>query len=295
MPIGLVVHGGAGDVETHERAARLEAVRAAAQAAWTPLQQGCSALDAVELAVRSMESNPLLNAGYGGALNRDGLVELDAMIMDGQTSHIGSVAAVHRIEHPVALARHIMEHTPHHLLVGEGAERFAADQGFALVDPAVLIAPRRRQSSGAAPNESGDTVGAVAVDSQGNVAVAVSTGGIDGKLPGRVGDSPIAGAGGYADNELGAASATGVGEGIMRSLLTFRAVQALHNADDAQAATQQALDIFTRRFDGLGGLILIDRHGGIGIAHNTPFMPVAYVVGDQIVAQIAGQGTVRHP
>jgi beta-aspartyl-peptidase (threonine type) len=294
MPIGLVVHGGAGDVKPHERAARLEAVRAAAQAAWTPLRQGCSALDAVELAVRSMESHPLLNAGYGGALNRDGVVELDAMIMDGRTYHIGAVAAVHRIEHPVALARHIMEHTPHHLLVGEGAERFAAEQGFPLVDPAGLIAPRRRKSSTTAQNDSGDTVGAVAVDSQGNVAVAVSTGGIDGKLPGRVGDSPIAGAGGYADNDLGAASATGVGEGIMRSLLTFRAVQALQDADDAQAAAQQVLDIFTRRFDGVGGLILIDRHGRIGIAHSTPFMPVAYAAGDRILAQMAGQGTVEH-
>jgi beta-aspartyl-peptidase (threonine type) len=295
MPIGLVIHGGAGDVKADERAARLEAVRAAAQAAWTPLQQGRSALDAVELAVRSMESNPLLNAGYGGALNRDGVVELDAMIMDGRTAHIGAVAAVHRIEHPVALARHIMEHTPHHLLVGDGAERFAAEQGFALVDPVDLIAPRRRQLPTVAQDTSGDTVGAVALDSQGNVAVAVSTGGIDGKLPGRVGDSPIAGAGGYAENDLGAASATGVGEGIMRSLLTFRAVQALQDSGSAQAAAQQALDIFVRRFDGVGGLILIDRQGGIGIVHNTPFMPVAYVVGEQIVAQIAGQGMVGHP
>src|SRR5262245_24397793 len=138
MPIGLVVHGGAGDIEEHEYDQRLEAVRAAVEAAWGLLQQGISAMDAVEMAVKSMETHPLLNAGYGAALNRDGVVELDAMIMDGRTHQIGAVAAVKGVQHAVSLARLVMERTHHHLLAGQGAEQFAAEQKFPLVDPASL-------------------------------------------------------------------------------------------------------------------------------------------------------------
>ncbi len=288
MPVGLVVHGGAGDVPEHEYDERLAACRAAVEAGLAPLRQGGTALDAVELAVRAMEDHPLLNAGYGAALNRDGIVELDALIMDGQTHQIGAVAGVQRVRNPVSLARLIMERTSHHLLITEGAERFAAEQGFPLVDPESLITAQRRQQQKS--EIGGDTVGAVALDSQGNVAVAVSTGGIDGKMPGRVGDSPIAGAGGYAEDGLGAACATGVGEGMMRSLLTFRAVQLIGSGLSAQAAAEQALDIFTKRFAGSGGLIMIDQQGRIGVAHNTRQMPVAYTMGDQILAQIAGTG-----
>jgi L-asparaginase / beta-aspartyl-peptidase len=284
MPIGLIVHGGAGDIEEHEYDQRLEAVRAAVEAAWGPLQQGIGAIDAVELAVKSMEAHPLLNAGYGAALNRDGVVEVDAMIMDGRAQQIGAVAAVKGIQHPVSLARLVMERTNHHLLAGQGAEQFAAEQHFPVVDPASLITERQLKKHKAAQH---DTVGAVALDSQGNVAVAVSTGGLNGKLPGRVGDSPIPGAGAYADNELGAACATGVGEGIMRALFTFRAVEALRDAENPQAAADQALAIFSNRFNGEGGLIMIDRRGGIGIAHNTRFMPVAYIADDHIIARLS--------
>jgi L-asparaginase / beta-aspartyl-peptidase len=283
MPIGLIVHGGAGDIEEHEHEQRLEAVRAAVEAAWGPLQQGATALDVVELAVREMEANPILNCGYGSCLNRDGVVELDALIMDGR-HRIGAVAAVQRVKHPVSLARYVMERTTHHLLAGPGAEQFAAEQNFPMVDPASLISEPRLKKQAASRR---DTVGAVALDSAGTVAVAVSTGGIDGKLPGRVGDSPIAGAGGYADNELGAACATGVGEGIIRSLLTFRAVEALRSVDNPQAAANEVLAMFTDRFSGDGGFILIDRHGGIGIAHNTRYMPVAYISDDHIVARLS--------
>ncbi len=288
MPIGLIVHGGAGDIEEHEHEQRLEAVRAAVEAAWGPLQQGATALDVVELAVREMEAHPLLNAGYGGSLNRDGVVELDALIMDGQ-HRIGAVAAVRRVKYPVSLARYVMERTQHHLLAGAGADQFAAEQNFPMVDPASLITERQLKKNKAGRKDK-DTVGAVALDSAGHVAVAVSTGGIDGKLPGRVGDSPIPGAGGYADNELGAACATGVGEGIIRSLLTFRAVEALRNDQNPQAAANQALAIFTDRFGGNGGFIMIDLRGGIGIAHNTRYMPIAYIDGDhgdQIVARLS--------
>jgi beta-aspartyl-peptidase (threonine type) len=289
MTFGLVVHGGAGDIEPHEHAERVAACRSAVEAALEPLRQGASAIDAVEIAVRVLESHPLLNAGYGGALNRDGVVELDALLMDGRTQRFGAVAAVQQIEHPVSLARAILEHCEHHFLVGAGAERFAVEQGFGLVAPESLISPRRAAKV-ARETAQHDTVGAVALDHAGNVAVAVSTGGLDGKLPGRVGDSPVAGAGGYADNTLGAACATGIGEGIMRALLTFRAVQALESAESAQAAAEQAMSIFTHRFGGVGGLIMLDKQGGIGIAHNTKYLPVAFVAGDRIVARLSGQG-----
>lgn len=285
MAISIVVHGGAGDIEEREHDTRRQAVREAVEAALPGLRMGGTALDAVELAVRTMEANPLLNAGYGGALNRNGVVELDAMIMDGRGQQVGAVAAVQRVFHPISLARLVMERTEHHLLVGQGAEAFAAEQQFPLVEPESLIAPRRRK-----PESTSDTVGAIALDSAGNIAVAVSTGGLDGKIPGRVGDSPLPGAGAYADNLLGAACATGVGEGIIRAMLTFRAVETLSDAS-AQEAAVKALDIFTHRFHGSGGLILMDRHGNIGIAHNTAVMPVAYTQGDQIVARVGGQGT----
>jgi beta-aspartyl-peptidase (threonine type) len=290
MPIAIVVHGGAGDIEPDEHAARLQALRTAINEALPILKKGGSALDAVEAAVISLESHPLLNAGRGSVPNRDGEIELDAMIMDGSSAHIGAVGAVKRIEHPVSLARFVMERTKHHLLVGPGAEKFAAEQGMPHIDPASLIVTNDEKLKVA---QGGDTVGAVALDSLGSMAVAVSTGGIRGKLPGRVGDSPIAGAGGYADNRLGAACATGTGEGIIRALLTFRAVDAMANFD-VQSAAMRALEIFTIRFNGDGGLIALDKAGRVGIAHNTAFMPVAYSSGEKIFAQVTGQGPLGH-
>jgi beta-aspartyl-peptidase (threonine type) len=279
MTIGLIVHGGAGEWKPLDHAAALDGCRLAVQAGLAPLLAGASALDAVEAAVRALEANPIFNAGFGSVLNRDNVVEMDALVMDGRTHQIGAVAAVQRIEHPVSLARLVMERTPHHLLAAAGAELFATEQGMPLVAPEQMIAPNRLSTGD-------DTVGAVALDAAGNLAVAVSTGGIRGKLPGRVGDSPIAGAGAYADNRLGAACATGVGEGIMRSLLTFRAVSALEALHLAQTAAESVMSVFGA-FGGLGGLIMIDRQGRFGVAHNTPYMPVAWSAGQEITAQIA--------
>jgi beta-aspartyl-peptidase (threonine type) len=287
MPIGIVIHGGAGDVEPAEHDIRVRAIRAAVEAAWGPLQQGCSAVDAVELAVKSMEGFPSFNAGYGSVTNRDGVVELDALIMDGTGPRIGAVAAVQTVLHPISLARYVMERSEHHLMVGPGAEQFAAEQQFPLVKQEDLhVKPIAPQPT----NKGGDTVGAVVVDSAGNVAVAVSTGGLQGKLPGRVGDTPLPGAGGYADSDLGAASATGVGEGIIRAMLTFRAVEMLATGIDPQTAAQQAMAAFTERFKGEGGMIMIGRDGRIGIAHNTSYMPVGFVKDGNIIARISGQG-----
>ncbi|PJF36468.1 MAG: hypothetical protein CUN49_05225 [Candidatus Thermofonsia Clade 1 bacterium] len=278
MTLQLVVHGGAGLMATRNHEAVMARCREAVAAGLARLREGDSALNAVELATRVLEDDPLFNAGYGSTLNRDGQVQMDALIMDGNF-RIGAVAAVSRVKNPISLARRVMEATPHHLLVAEGAERFAAEQGIPLVPPETLIAPPGAESA------DGDTVGAVALDALGNVAVAVSTGGVRGKLAGRVGDSPLPGAGGWADNALGAACATGLGEGIIRALLTFRAVTLLEERAP-QAAAQAALAILEQKFKGEGGLILLDRRGAVGVAHNTPFMPVAWLQGDQIVAQV---------
>jgi beta-aspartyl-peptidase (threonine type) len=171
-----------------------------------------------------------------------------------------------------------MERTPHHFLIAAGAEQFAAEQGMELIDPKSLLTDRQIRGKHA------DTVGAVALDLRGNIAAAVSTGGVRGKLPGRVGDSPIPGAGGYAENGIGGASATGMGEGIMRALLCFRAVELLHERD-VQAAAVAAIDLFTRRFDGDGGMIMLDTQGRVGIAHNTDHMPVAWLEGSEVRSQ----------
>lgn len=302
MAIGLIVHGGAGRFLDDEYPLALEAVKQAVAAGHDVLRKGGSALDGVEAATRALEAAPILNAGRGATINTKGEVELDAMIQDGDTQKFGAVAGVKRIEHPVSLARLVMEHTRHHFLITDGAEEFALEQGMTLIPNRLLLTERQIKGRHAemedayhqelgdtikpsARSEQNDTVGAVALDAQGRIAASVSTGGIRNKLPGRVGDSPIAGAGGYADSALGGASSTGVGEGIMRSLLTFRAVNLLAGLAVQDAATA-AIKQFAERWEGDGGIIMLDRHGHVGLAHNTDHMPAAWLVGDEIHAGI---------
>jgi beta-aspartyl-peptidase (threonine type) len=279
VPIGIIVHGGAGRFLDSEYPLAEAACREAAEKARAVLVAGGSALDAVEIATRVLESAPVLNAGYGATINSDGEVELDALIQDGDTQAFGAVTGVRRIEHPVTLARWIMERTKHHFIAGTGAERFAEAQGMPLVDPASLLTERQVKG------EHADTVGAVAVDAQGRMACAVSTGGIRGKMPGRVGDSPVVGSGTYADSLIGGACATGTGEGIMRSILSFRAVEFM-TTFHVQSAADVAIRLFTERFQGDGGIILLDKHGNVGISHNTEHMPVAWLAGDEIRSQV---------
>ncbi|MCC6972517.1 MAG: isoaspartyl peptidase/L-asparaginase [Anaerolineae bacterium] len=279
MPLSLIVHGGAGTHRPADHLSVMETCRDAVAAGRAYLQQGGSALDAVEAAVRILEDSPLFNAGYGSVINADGMCEMDAMIMEGERGMIGAVGGVKRLRNPITAARLVMERTPHHFLIAEGAERFAEREGLIVVSPESMIAPHRL-------SESGDTVGAVALDGAGHVAVAVSTGGLHHKMPGRIGDSPIPGAGGYAEDFLGAACATGVGETIMRSMLTFRAVQMMSAQISAQAVADAVMPIYAR-FEGDGGLIVVDKQGRVGFAHNTPLMPVAWIDGDEIKAQMS--------
>jgi beta-aspartyl-peptidase (threonine type) len=261
----LVVHGGAGNPPETELAQRQAAVERGLDAGWASIKDG--ALAAVVAAVRRLEDEPILNAGIGACLNSDGVIELDAGVMVGDGLRAGGVAAVTDVRHPVDLAQAIMEDGRHVLLAGDGASRFAREHGVETCDPKVFLTSRQL-----ARWQVGDTVGAVARDAGGRFAVAVSTGGRPGKLPGRVGDSPIPGAGFYADDRRGAACATGEGEGFMRLLLCHHLVIELAHGYTAQSAADGAVQYLEQKTGGRGGLIVIDAQGEVAAAHNTPYM-----------------------
>jgi beta-aspartyl-peptidase (threonine type) len=274
----LVVHGGAG-ANPVDGAAELRAgMREAAGAGWQVLTDGGRALDAVQAAVRVLEDHPGFNAGRGSALTADGLVEMDASIMEGDRLTCGAVAAVSRVANPIALARRVLDDGRHVLLVGEGAHAFAREVGMPACEPGALVTDRQRArlALGAGAPEGG-TVGATALDRHGTAAAATSTGGIAGKRRGRVGDSALIGCGTYADSSLGAVSCTGDGEAIIRSVLARRALDYLKEADDPDYAAKVAVDLLVEEGRGKGGLVLVDWRGRIGWAHSTPFMPVAWM------------------
>src|SRR5437762_8271537 len=263
----------------------LNGVRNAIAAGWRVLDRGGTALDAVEEAVVIMEDDETFDAGRGSFLNRDGKVQLDALIMDGSTLRAGGVGCVERIANPVRAARKILSDSPHVYFVGEGAERFAAEHGIALCKNEDLISPREVERLGEfqartieqsedlfAPAISHDTVGAVALDRDGNVAAATSTGGTLNKAPGRLGDSSLIGCGCYADNRSAAASTTGWGEPIMKLVLAKWAADRVASGNAPEWAAAEAIDYLKTRLNGHGGMILLDNHGRFGIAHNTPRM-----------------------
>lgn len=276
MGFSIVVHGGAGIV-SHRRhdVVRGGCSRAAVVGA-TILEAGGTALDAVVAAVEAMEDDPEFNAGRGSALNRIGEIEVDACVMTGERE-IGAVAAVPWLLHPVRVARLILEDGEHVLLAGPGALAFAREHGIEPSSPEDLISERARTRFADATDRRGDTVGACARDRNGRVAAATSTGGIARKRPGRVGDTPLAGAGTWAEAEYGAVSATGLGESIIRALTARRAIELLaldHTAGlAAEAACREIRDVGR----GEGGLILVDAEGGIGLACNSAAMPWASV------------------
>jgi beta-aspartyl-peptidase (threonine type) len=279
----ILVHGGAGAHRGDTRPRKLLGVRAAADAGWDVLASGGSALDAVEAATRVLEADPLFDAGRGSYPNADGIVEVDAVIMDGATLGFGAVAAVPCVLHAVTLARRVMTATPHSFLVGPGAERLARAEGL-LVPAADLLSPEalaywhERRAAAAATAQPGGTgtVGAVALDAAGHVAAATSTGGTCNKWPGRVGDTPVVGAGAYADDAHGAVSSTGHGESILRVCLAFQASHALGAGSDPMAVARWAIALLGERTGGEGGLILAGADGRLGWAWNTDAMPYAW-------------------
>ncbi len=272
----VLVNGGAGDVAPDQAALHERGCRAAAEVGAAILRAGGSALDAVERAVVALEDDPLFNAGTGACLNEEGLVELDASIMEGTTLRAGGVCALPPFLHPVSIARAVLEEGRHVLYAGSGAARFAALRGFrpSTSDAMTTDAARSRWSAARA-SAGGDTagppgtVGAVVRDARGGLAAATSTGGRLLKAAGRVGDSPIPGAGNYTDDQCGAASATGNGEAILRVCLSKTAAELLRSGSRPEDAARAVLRMLVDRTGGTGGIILVDRRGRLGGARTT--------------------------
>ena len=285
----LVVHGGAWAIPDDMVEAHLNGVQNAIAAGWDILTRRGCALDAVEQAVVVMEDDETFDAGRGAFLNRDGKVQLDALIMDGATLRAGGVGCVEHLRNPVRAARKILSESPHVYFVAEGAERFAAEHGIPLCKNAELIIPREverlrefqthlaeHEKDLFAPTISHDTVGAVAVDRDGNIAAATSTGGTLNKAPGRLGDSSLIGCGCYADNASAAVSTTGWGEPIMKLVLAKWSADRVVAGNAPEWVAQEAMNYLQSRVEGHGGIILLDARGRFGIAHNTPRMAWAF-------------------
>src|SRR5208283_221862 len=286
--------------------AHIRGVGNALAAGWRVLERAgsgrCAALDAVEEAVVVMEDDETFDAGRGSFLNRDGRVQLDALIMDGATLRAGGVGCVERLRNPVRAARKILSESPHLYFVGEGAERFAAQHGLPLCKNEDLIIPReveRLRQYQADANSHGnelfapaaddetishDTVGAVALDCNGNIAAATSTGGTLNKAPGRLGDSSLIGCGCYADNQSAAASTTGWGEPIMKLVLAKWAADRVAAGNLPAWVAKESTNYLKKRLNGHGGIILLDANGRFGIAHNTPRMAWAVHTAEKLEA-----------
>lgn len=287
----LVIHGGAGVIERSELTAeREQAIRAALQLALQRgaevLEQGGPALDAVEQAVRVLEDDPQFNAGRGAVFTAQGVNELDAAIMDGRTRRAGAVADVTRTRNPVSLARAVMEKSPHVMLVGAGADEFSKEAGLEQVDPRYFFTPQRwlelqeflhpgpgHAGSTGEPRIAGDglhgTVGAVALDRNGHLAAATSTGGLTGKRWGRVGDSPIIGAGTYADDRACAVSATGSGEYYIREGVAHEICARMRFLKESPQQAADAVQAETRSLGGDGGVIVLGKDGSSAWSFNT--------------------------
>jgi beta-aspartyl-peptidase (threonine type) len=297
--LGLVIHGGAGTMERGKMTADQEkeyraGLERSLKAGWEILQRGGSSLDATEAAVRVLEDDPHFNAGKGAVFTSAGTNELDASIMDGRTLKAGAVASVRRIKNPISLARLVMEKSPHVMLDCAGAEAFAKEQGIELVDEKYFFTPERwdalqrvkqaeKRGGGGekkfiiSDQDRHGTVGAVALDQSGNLAAATSTGGMTNKRPGRIGDSPVIGAGNYANNATCAVSGTGDGEYFIRASVAHEvSVLMEYRGMSLEEAAQAALDKMAK-LGGTGGLIAIDKNGNIALPFNTSGMYRGYV------------------
>jgi beta-aspartyl-peptidase (threonine type) len=266
----IAIHGGAGYDPGHMSAERVEQVRQgleqALRAGIEVLQGGGTALDCVEQVVRVLEDRPEFNAGKGAVFNSEGKHELDASIMDGRQRACGAVAGLRTVRNPISLARLVMSQTPHVMLVADGAEQFATEQGVPRVDNSWFDTPQARQ----AWEYSKGTVGCVALDQAGNLAAATSTGGLSNKKWGRVGDSPVIGAGTYADNRTCAVSCTGTGEEYIRRAIAHDiSARMLYGTDSVQQAAQAALESLP---DDTGGLIVVGHDGSLSLLFNTTGM-----------------------
>jgi beta-aspartyl-peptidase (threonine type) len=298
----IAVHGGAGTWQPERSQAGLEGVKKAAERGFEILKNDGNALDSVMEAVAVLEDEGAFNAGYGSSLNIEGEIEMEASIMDGKTLQAGAVGLLKDIKNPVRLARIVMEKTDHVFVVGEGAEKLAKifnlerrnpltelrlkyyeEQKSALLNGKFEL-PKLAELIKAHPEIFElETVGAVAIDKNGNVAAATSTGGFPLKLPGRIGDSPLIGCGTYADNQAGACSATGVGEIAIRLALAKTVCNFMESGKTAQEAAEMAINLVNKRLSSTYnsmGLIAIDTYGRVGAAHNSPNLCWAYMTSE---------------
>src|SRR5712664_24448 len=317
MTPALIVHGGAWDIPAEAVDACKSGCQRALGAGWTLLAGGGSALDAVEAAIMVLEDDPVFDAGYGSHLNLDGRVECDAIVMNGATLRSGAAAMLQRVKNPIRAARKILENCPHMMLVAGGAERFAKQHGVKLCKPEELVSEAEREAwmkckadKHAAEHHRGHgqgTVGAVAIDRDGRLFAATSTGGTCCKLPGRVGDSPLIGCGCYADAEAGGVSCTGYGEAIMKVVMAKTASDFLRypvgsdsnpsasvlptpsTPDVASLAAREAVSILAKRTHATGGLILLDRKGNPGFAFNTPRMAYGYAADGEFIIGVESE------
>lgn len=296
----IIVHGGAGEWQPERQKPGIDGVRKAAESGFDFLKGDGSALDAVESAVMSMEDNEAFNAGLGSSLALNKCIEMEASIMDGKTLSAGATGLLNDVKYPVRLARVVMENTDHHFIVGQSAEKLAEIFNLERRNPMTKLRerywrklrnkmeqdrlnylPRLLKLLKSHPNlfDLG-TVGAVAVDKEGNVAAATSTGGISLKLPGRIGDSPLIGCGNYADNESGACSATGIGEIAIKLVLAKSTCDLMRSRQTPQRAAESSIREVNRRIRSVAnqiGLIAVNFKGEIGAAHNSRHMCWAYM------------------
>jgi beta-aspartyl-peptidase (threonine type) len=298
----IAVHGGAGTWQPERSQPGLEGVKKAAKTGFDILKNGGMAVDAVMEAVAVLEDEGAFNAGYGSSLNIEKGVEMEASIMDGKMLEAGAVGLLKDVRNPVRLARMVMEKTDHVLIVGRGAEKLAKVFNFERRSPMTELRLKYHEQQKKALLDGKfelpklyelvknhpelfelETVGAVALDVNGNVAAATSTGGFPLKIPGRIGDSPLIGCGTYADNQTGACSTTGVGEIAIRLVLAKTVCNYMESGKTAQEAAELAIKLVNRRMTDVYnhmGLIAVDMHGGIGVAHNSPNLCWAYLTSE---------------
>ena len=294
----LVIHGGAGTILKEKMTPELEAayretLAEALREGYAVLDEGGSSLDAVVAAIRVLEDSELFNAGKGAVFTAEGKNELDASIMDGATGMAGAVGSVTTIKNPIVAARAVMERTRHVMLVGRGAEMFAAEQGLEIVGPEYFFTQRRwdqllkkrektrKESSLRDETDDHGTAGAIALDKRGNLAVGTSTGGLTNKMQGRVGDSPIIGAGTYVDNATCGVSGTGTGEFFMRGLIAYDvSVRMRYSALTVEDAAKAVIKESLTDKGGDGGIIALDKDGNVAMQFNTPGMYRGYIKAD---------------
>ncbi len=295
MP-AIVVHGGAGDLDPALSDQARAGCERAVRVGLAVMAGGGGAVEAVWAAVRVLEDDPTFNAGTGSALTRAGTVECDAALMDGESVRIGAVASMVDAPEAISVARAVLEDGEHALLCGEGAWAFARERGFQPAAPGAMVTERARQrlaaerarrEGGAPAGQGGGTVGACAVDAGGHVAAATSTGGTTYKRPGRIGDTPLCGCGTYADDAGGAASATGVGEAIIRVTMTRVCVDAMRRGERAAAAGWHAVDELRRVTGGTAGIIAVDRDGRLSAAMSTATMSFAAGRNDRVISGVS--------